>query len=158
MGLPDEDYDLRKFDAVLTSLEHLKVAAKDCGVDLLLENVPNELGTPERLVEFLQYSRLKVKICFDTGHANMMNGCHQAFETLRSYIASTHVHDNRGEKDDHLMPYEGTIDWRQAIRDLKSGNGQFPALFEIRDSGTEKTSLSRMVELMQRFEDTPEEG
>ena len=57
MGLPDEEYDLDKFDAVMTSLEHLKVFAKDRGVQLLLENIPNELGTPERLVEFLQYTR-----------------------------------------------------------------------------------------------------
>ncbi len=98
---------LSKFDAVMTSLEHLKVSAKERGVQLLLENVPNELGTPERLVEFLQYSRLNVKICFDTGHAHMTQGLHRAFETLRPYIASTHVHDNRGEKDDHLMPFDG---------------------------------------------------
>jgi len=42
----------------MTSLEHLKVSAKARGVQLLLENVPNELGTPERLVEFLEYTRL----------------------------------------------------------------------------------------------------
>lgn len=63
MGLPDEEYDLNKFDAAMTSLEHLKVFAKDRGVQVLLENIPNELGTPERLVQFLQYTRLDVKIC-----------------------------------------------------------------------------------------------
>jgi sugar phosphate isomerase/epimerase len=157
MGLPDEEYDLRKFDAVMTSLEHLKVSAKDRGVQLLLENVPNDLGTPERLVEFLQYTRLKVKICFDTGHAHMKQGMHQAFETLRTYIASTHVHDNRGEKDEHLMPFDGGIDWTEAVRDLRRGEGQFPVLFEIRDYGLEMTSLSRLAEVMDRMEDIPEE-
>jgi len=157
MGLPDEEYDLSKFDAVMTSLEHLKVFAKDRGVQLLLENVPNELGTPERLVEFLHYTRLNVNICFDTGHAHMTHGLHSAFETLYKYIASTHVHDNRGEKDDHLMPFDGEIDWTEAVRDLRRGEGQFPALFEIRDYGPEVTSLVRLAEVMDRMESIPEE-
>jgi len=157
MGLPDDEYDLSKFDAVMTSLEHLKVFAKDLGVQILLENVPNELGTPERLVQFLQYSRLKVKICFDTGHAHMTHGLHAAYETLHPYIASTHVHDNRGEKDDHLMPFDGDIDWTEAVRDLRRGEGQFPMLFEIRDYGTEFTSLAHLAEVIDRLEKLPQE-
>ena len=157
MGLPDEEYDLSKFDAVMTSLEHLKVSAKDRGVQLLLENVPNELGTPERMVQFLQYTRLNLKICFDTGHAHMTHGLHPAFETLRTQIASTHVHDNHGEKDEHLMPFDGGIDWTEAVRDLRRGEGQFPVLFEVRDYGPETTSLSRLAEVMDRMESIPEE-
>jgi len=157
MGLPGEEYDLSKFDAVMTSLEHLQVSAKDRGVQLLLENVPNELGTPERLVEFLRYTHLKMKICFDTGHANMKNGLHPAFETLRAHIASTHVHDNRGEKDEHLMPFDGNINWTEAVRDFRRGEGQFPVLFEIRDYGPEKTSLPRLAEVIDRMESLPKE-
>jgi len=157
MGLPEEEYDLSKFDAVMTSLEHLKVSAKDRGVQLLLENVPNELGTPERLVQFLQYTRLNVRICFDTGHAHMTRGFHPAFETLSSYIASTHVHDNQGAKDDHLMPFDGGIDWPEAVRDLRRGDGQFPVLFEIRDYGPEKSSLTRLAEVRSRLESLSKE-
>jgi sugar phosphate isomerase/epimerase len=157
MGLPEEEYDLSKFDAVMTSLEHLKVAAKDRGVQLLIENVPNELGTPERLVEFLQYTRLNVKICFDTGHAHLKQGVHSSFETLCPYIASTHVHDNRGNKDEHLIPFDGGIEWTQAVRDLRRGEGQFPVLFEIRDSGPETTNLARLAEVMDRMKNIPEE-
>ena len=157
MGLPEEEYDLSKFDAVMTSLEHLKVSAKDRGVQLLLENVPNELGTPERLVQFLQYTRLNVKICFDTGHAHMTRGFHPAFETLSSYIASTHVHDNLGARDDHLMPFDGGINWPEAVRDLRRGDGQFPVLFEIRDYGPEKSSLARLAEVRSRLESLSKE-
>jgi sugar phosphate isomerase/epimerase len=157
MGLPEEDYDLKKFDAAMTSLEHLNVFAKDRGVQLLLENTPNELGTPERLVEFLQYTRLNVKICLDTGHAHMAHGLHAAFETLHPYLASTHIHDNRGEKDDHLMPFDGDINWTETVRDLRRGEGRFPVLFEIREHGPEMNSLSRLAEVMERMESIPEE-
>jgi sugar phosphate isomerase/epimerase len=157
MGLPEEDYDMRKFDAAMTSMEHLKVFAKDLGVQLLLENVPNELGTPQRMVEFLQYTRLNVKVCLDTGHANMARSLHAGFEKLKPYIASTHVHDNRGQKDDHLMPFDGEIDWTETVHDLRRGAGQYPTLFEIRDDGTKATSLSRLAEVMDRMESIPKE-
>jgi len=152
MGLPDEEFDLSKFDAAMSSLEHLKVFAKDRGVQILLENIPNELGTPERLVQFLHYTRLNVKICFDTGHAHMAGGVHPAFETLRQHIASTHVHDNHHEKDDHLMPFEGGIDWAETVGDLHSGEGQFPVLFEVRESGPALASLAQLGEVIERMD------
>jgi len=111
MGMPQEEYDLSKFDAALTSLEHLKIYAKERGVQVLLENIPNELSTPARLVDFLEYTRLDLKICFDTGHAHMTEGVRPAFATLKERVISTHVHDNRREKDEHLMPFDGEIDW-----------------------------------------------
>jgi sugar phosphate isomerase/epimerase len=155
MGLPGEEYDLCKFDAAMTSIEHLKIFANERGVELLLENIPNELATPERLREFLQYTRLNLKVCLDTGHAYMTCGVHAAFETLRGLTASTHVHDNRHEKDDHLMPFAGEIDWSEAVRDLRNGEGRFPVLFEVRDYGPELSSLARLTEVMNRMNNLP---
>ena len=34
---------------------------------------------------------------------------------MRDRVATTHIHDNHGEKDEHLLPYEGTIDWDAAL-------------------------------------------
>jgi len=154
LGLPDEEYDLRKFDAALTSIEHLKIYAKERGAQVLLENTPNELSTPERLLEFIQYTRFDdVKICFDTGHAHMTGGVQPAFQTLRDRIVSTHVHDNRREKDDHLLPYDGEIDWEQTIRDFRTVSGQLPFIFELgRHHGPEATSFARLREVMGKLE------
>ena len=157
MGQPEEEFDMNKFDAVMTSLEHLKVFAKDRGVRLLLENMPNELGTPERLTQFFRYTHLDVKVCFDTGHAHLTGGVHAAFETLHPYIASSHVNDNRGEKDDHLLPFEGAINWKEAVGDLRRGAGQFPTLFEIKNPGTGSDGLAGLAGTRERMEETPEE-
>ncbi len=153
MGLPDEDYDLSKFDAAFTSLEHLKIFAKERGVQILLENTPNDLSTPDRLLEFIQYTRLDdLKICFDTGHAHLAGGVQPAFQTLKDRVLSTHVHDNRGEKDDHLFPFDGVIDWQQTMRDFRAVDGQFPILFELRDYGPELSGLARLRETMTKLE------
>jgi sugar phosphate isomerase/epimerase len=153
LGLAEEEYDLKKFDAAMTSIEHLKIFAKERGAQILLENTPNELSTPERLVEFIEYSRLEgLKVCFDTGHAHMTCGVKTAFGTIKNRIASTHVHDNSRDKDEHAFPYDGGIDWDQTMRDFRSLEGQFPVIFELRDYGPEKSSLGRLREVMQRLD------
>jgi sugar phosphate isomerase/epimerase len=153
MGLPEETYDLRRFDSAFTSIEHLKIFAKERGVQILLENIPNELSTPERLLSFIRYTRMDdLKVCFDVGHAHMSVGVESAFAALKDRIVSTHVHDNRHDKDDHLMPFDGDIDWATTVRDFRALDGQFPVLFEIRNYGPEITNLDKLREVMENFE------
>ena len=153
MGLPEEEFDLRRFDAAFTSIEHLRIFAKERGAQILLENILNELSTPERLLAFIHYTRLEdLKVCFDVGHAHMTGGVTPAFQALKERIASTHVHDNRQVKDDHLMPFDGSIDWEQSMRDFRLVDGQFPVLFEVRNYGPEKSNLKRLREVMDKLE------
>ncbi len=153
LGLPDEEFDMRKFDAALTSVEHLKLFARGRGVQLLLENIPNDLAAPARLIQFIQYTRLEdLKICFDTGHAHMTGGVQPAFDLLKNRIVSTHVHDNQREKDDHLFPFDGGIDWEQTIRDFRTVDGQFPIVFELRHYSPEASSLARLRQVIERIE------
>ena len=52
-----------------------------------------------------------VGVCLDLGHAHVTVGVAEAIGTLGARIASVHVHDNHGVKDEHLWPGDGTIDW-----------------------------------------------
>lgn len=106
--VPDE----RKWDAAYSSLEHLSLFARQRGVTIALENTPGEMATPVNLKTFLEQTRLSnVKLCFDAGHAHLESGDLEALEAVRDLVVTTHVHDNHGERDEHLLPYEGTIDW-----------------------------------------------
>src|SRR5271169_5673968 len=121
IGVSNEAFDERKFEAAMTSIEHLRAFAKPLGVRILLENIPNELCVPDKLVEFIHNSHFDdVGVCFDFGHAHLMSDVPQAFETLKDYIRSTHVHDNAKNKDTHLWPGQGSIDWKQAMELLRS--------------------------------------
>jgi len=42
-----------------------------------------------------------------------------AIETLSGHLVTTHVHDNRGRRDDHLPPFEGVIEWPTALMALQ---------------------------------------
>jgi len=134
LGLPNEAFHERKFEAAMTSVEHLRAFAKPLGVRLLVENIPNELSTPDRLVEFIRTAHFDdVGVCFDTGHANMMSDVPTAFETLKPHIQSTHVHDNNKDKDSHLWPGDGAIDWKQTLELLSGAPHKPPLLLEIEE-------------------------
>ena len=34
-----------------------------------------------------------------------------AVETVAEHLITTHVHDNHGRDDEHLVPYRGSINW-----------------------------------------------
>ena len=159
LGVPGEEYDLRKFDAALTSLEHLRLFAGQRGVELLIENIPNELSTPRRLLDFFRHTHMKDwQVCFDSGHAQLEGSVEEAFGLLKDRIASTHLHDNGGTKDDHLFPFEGKIPWEKTIRDLHSAAPQVPLLLEARRSGEEiPACLDKAVEVFRKFERIVEE-
>src|SRR5436190_17495531 len=108
LGTSGESFNDRKFEAAMTSVEHLRAFAKPLGVRILLENIPNELSAPDRLVEFIRTSHMEdVGVCFDVGHAHLMGGVVQDFEILKRHICSTHIHDNAKDKDTHLWPGAG---------------------------------------------------
>jgi len=132
IGAADEEFDEHKFDAAMTSIEHLRAFARPLGVRILLENIPNELSTPARLLEFIHVTHLDdVGVCFDTGHANIGDGVAAAYEQLKPLIRSTHVHDNDGERDTHLWPGDGKIDWKQTMELLRQAPQVPPLLMEI---------------------------
>jgi sugar phosphate isomerase/epimerase len=104
--------DPRKLDAAFTSLEILSVFAKARGVTIALENTPNEIGAPASLQHFIVDTHLNdLRLCLDTGHAHMDATVEVAFDAMRDRLVTAHIHDNHGEKDEHLLPYDGTIDW-----------------------------------------------
>jgi sugar phosphate isomerase/epimerase len=123
--------DQRRWDAAFSSIEHLSLFAKQRGVILALENTPGEMATPANLKYFLEQTRLtNVKLCFDIGHAHMEGGVAPAVDMIRDLVVTTHAHDNNGERDDHLMPYEGTIDWSAALASLPS---EAPIVLELKE-------------------------
>ncbi len=137
IGGPDEYHDERKVEAAMTSIEHLRAFAKPLGVRILVENIPNDLTAPDKLVEFIQAAHFDdVGVCFDVGHAHIMGGVQDAFETLKKHIYSTHIHDNSKDRDSHLWPGQGSIDWKQTMEMLRSAPNIPPLLMEI--EGDEK--------------------
>src|SRR5580658_6571161 len=120
LGERADGWSQRSIEFAISALEHLGAFAHPLGVRLLVENLTNEPTLPEHLVEILQMGHLNsVGICLDLGHAHITVGVSGAIATLNTRIASVHVHDNHGQKDEHLWPGDGTIEWPSTVQALK---------------------------------------
>src|ERR1700723_4436904 len=147
--------DPRKLDAAFSSLEHLCIFAKARGVTIALEKTPSELGAPASLQHFITDTHLHdLKLCFDIGHAHIEEGVQASFDAMRERVVSTHIHDNHGDKDEHLLPFEGTIDWDAALAGFATGPGELPFVFEIKaQAGAAGPSLEQIREACDKLEE-----
>ena len=120
LGLKDERWNTRALENSLTAIEHLKAFAHPLGVQVLVENLQNDVTTPEHLLEILHVGHFdNVGVTLDLGHAHLSDGgIDAAFELLKPRIAELHLHDNQGTKDDHLWPGSGKIDWKNVARQI----------------------------------------
>jgi sugar phosphate isomerase/epimerase len=140
MGGSRETADPRKRDAAFSTLEHLVLHAHHAGVTLAVENTTSEMGDPAYLRAFVDETRLTgLRFNFDIGHAHLADGpaeerLEKSFAPMRDLAVSLHLHDNHGEKDEHLPPYDGTIDWNAAIPLLKSTPFEdLPVVLELKE-------------------------
>ena len=147
-----EAHDPRKLDAAFNSLEHLTLFAKQRGVTILLENTLGELGAPATLRHFVADTRLDLKFCFDIGHAHIEDGVELSFETMHDLVAAIHVHDNHGEKDEHLAPYGGSIDWDAALGVIASPENSLPFVLELREQSAQAPSLADATAAFEKLE------
>lgn len=132
LGGREDGWSPRTIEYGLTALEHLGAFARPLGVRMLVENLTSEPTTPEHLITILEMGHLNnVGICLDLGHAHMTVGIPEAIATLGERIATVHVHDNHGMKDEHLWPGDGTIDWPATTTALKALKAEPATVLEI---------------------------
>ena len=142
MGGSRETADPRKRDAAFSSLEHL-----------ILQNTLSEMGDPTYLRAFVDETRLSsLRFNFDIGHAHLAElpqdeRLEKSFSPLRDFVSSVHLHDNHGEKDEHLPPYDGSIDWPSAVKTLQSApQTSLPLVLELKEkTGHEAPTVAEQL-------------
>jgi sugar phosphate isomerase/epimerase len=147
-------------DAARRSVEELQRLAQPLGVQIAIEVIPNELSRPGSLVHFIEEDLASddepacgdAGICLDFGHAHLDGDLIDAIETVSGHLVTTHVHDNRGRVDDHLVPFEGTIDWESAMTSVQKVGYDGTLVFEIAAHGSAKETLARAQKARERME------
>jgi sugar phosphate isomerase/epimerase len=121
LGHSRDEADPRRYDAAFSSLERLRLFAKQSGVTIALENTPGHLAAPDKLLQFVTETRLTdIRFCFDVGHAHLGDGVMPSLDIMRDLVVTAHVHDNNGFKDEHVTPFSGNIEWAPALAALTS--------------------------------------
>lgn len=88
--------------------------AQDFGIKIAIENIKGSITeTSEGLLELVKALDSDVfTVCCDVAHANISGeDPAEMIRKLGTYIGCTHIHDNDGVKDQHTLPYHGTIRW-----------------------------------------------
>ncbi len=113
------------------SLEELNSYSKR--VKLAVENLPtlghfgnpsNELPIYVKDLLYLVEGLDNIGICFDIGHANTVKNSLEFYDEIKETgkIWDMHLHDNNGDKDDHLAIRKGNINWKDFLKKLKEDN------------------------------------
>jgi sugar phosphate isomerase/epimerase len=141
-------------DGARRSIEELQNKAEPLGVRVAIEVIPNELSRAGSLVHFIEevLDTADVGICLDFGHAHMDGDLVDAIETVSEHLVTTHVHDNGGRTDDHLLPFEGTIDWPAALTAIQKVGYDGTLMLEVAAKGATKGTLQRAQKARERME------
>ena len=140
--------------SLVRSLEELSPIASRLGVRLAVEVIPNALSTPSALVEVIEsdIDAIGLGICMDVGHARLMGDVVDAIEACSGHLITTHLHDNRGRHDDHLVPGKGVIDWDAATLAFQKVGYDGVWMFELAVAAERKPVLEQAVKARARLE------
>jgi sugar phosphate isomerase/epimerase len=145
MQMPDSAWSQN-----ITGIRQICDHAADLDMKIAVENMVNMpalLGRrPEEIAGILEtVDRENVGFIFDVGHANT-NGNVENFLKLKDIIIHAHMHDNHGERDEHLPVGNGTVPWNKVAAGLKDYKGRI--VTESRSLEEGQRSVNRLKKLM----------
>jgi sugar phosphate isomerase/epimerase len=114
-GYDELRYGNNRLDWLKNSIDFWKEfipTARELNCIIGIENIfEKEPSTLKMLIEAIDDPAFRH--CFDVGHWNMFTTVRMEewFAELGPFIAEAHIHDNKGQADDHLPPGEGGIDF-----------------------------------------------
>ncbi len=116
--MPDKVWDLQK-----TALVEIGTCAEEYGVLACLENMINirEFLCRDPGEMFGMTGEIEgIGVTLDIGHANTTGHVREFLDHIGS-VSHLHVHDNHGDRDEHLALGAGTIDWEWVGRCVAAG-------------------------------------
>lgn len=84
-------------------------------LEYVLQNIPDD----------------NVGICYDAGHCHVHFNDEFDYELVKNRVFAVHLHDNDKSDDLHLLPFDGTIDWKKVMMHLKECNYKGPITLEL---------------------------
>ena len=112
----------------LNRLKKIVEYAKKENVKIAFENT--------KLKGYLEYVLENIKddnvgLCYDAGHVHVHFNDEFDISFAKDRIFAVHLHDNDTTKDQHKIPFDGTIDWNSVIKKLKDNGYNGPITLEL---------------------------
>lgn len=154
LGTPASKGGENSRSAACRSVEEICRLAEPVGVRVALEVIPNPLSDAASLVDLLEkdLDAPRTGICLDFGHAFLLGDVADTIETVAEHLITTHVHDNQGKKDEHLVPFDGRINWDIALMTMQKVGYDGTYVMELANTGSPATVLEQARTARARFE------
>ena len=91
-------------------------AAEQKNIKLAFENIT---ATEHLDAVFERFSSPYVGFCYDSGHENCNHPDCDCLTLYGDRLFALHIHDNYGDGDCHMLPFDGTIDWPAKMQKIK---------------------------------------
>lgn len=130
---PREEYLLRMRHAA-HSLNEVAEYCSEQGLRLLLENMLPHLlfGQIADMMHLLGEINVRnAGACLDTGHAYLGGDLGSVIHKLSGHLKMVHINDNLGDRDSHLIPGEGSIDWKWVVGELREHHFEGGLILEM---------------------------
>ncbi len=130
-----EEYDAKKaqddaYELWAPYVEKASAHGLTVAIETVFEEYIKNMLPPSRFTSRLdeliglidRFDSPYVKCCWDSGHSRLAftrAGMPDAMRALGDRIVCTHIHDNYYNKDLHLLPFQGDIDWREQMSVMK---------------------------------------
>ena len=130
------DNQSRRIDAVIRSVDALIKIAQNSDVHIAVENLFT-MGSDKILdTLFERFSPEDLGFCYDSSHDNISPGSDFGviLNKYGNWLSATHISDNMGKNDDHMIPYSGQIEFSKFIQNfpIEKYNGNLLFETEIR--------------------------
>lgn len=112
----------------LNRVEEIVEYAEDLGINISFENTKTK-GYLEYIFDNIKSDN--IGLCFDSGHYHAHFKDEFDFDKYKNKIFAVHLHDNDATSDQHLTPFDGTLDWDKVIYNLKKCNYNGPITMEL---------------------------
>ena len=111
----------------LNRLQKIIDYAENLNIKIAFENT--------KIFGYLEYVFQNIKnknigVCFDSGHCHCHFDDKFSWDLFKNKIIALHLHDNDKSSDQHLLPFDGTIDWKYFTNKLKEANYLGPVILE----------------------------
>lgn len=141
---PTSSLDLDRVRALVREAANvLSRASREHGVPVAIENMPTIkwliFREPGEVLKAIEGTELG--ICFDAGHAHTARNTDAWLELADRFI-NVHLHDNRGERDEHLVLGEGTVPFDKVLKAL---GGKYRGTYVIESADLPQGVRSRDV-------------
>jgi len=106
-GALEQVADLCESENVKLAIETMIPGRFTSDIDAILKCV-NKINSPF------------VGVCIDTNHVNLSTSISSAIRKTAGRIFEFHLNDNHLEREEHLLPFRGLIDWDEFIDDVSA--------------------------------------